>query len=453
MGKPLTKIEDIINELIKLQTIPVPYRDEGGGFSLPRIIDAGNGGSLTVNRRIDDTIAKVADELMKDASELKMSFTIKEWRASVRRAFGPELAAIDLKDDLTKNAEKVFTGIRLILDRQSSGYGKRELAFGCSLFSNENIRPFVIGHVRFEPRTDWLDRKCKDGGISKVVYRRIKKKWKGEHIRRRKSTPDYLCEKYVLDAVGGCAFVCSVSTNGLAPEAGREKALTVARCATASIALLWSNSSENLNGMNLLFDRRINQQITLSFIPGKVVQIGWQLSHPPHGPWMKGGEWEKEIGEHADYFRVVGEVLDYVISPTGSVLRPKLMNTLAQALLWFHEGCRETVTLVAIVKFSAALDALATGRKASGIRRLINARVGFLDNDPIYDGGPSLKQAIDQIYSDGRSRTIHGTNDKLGYDWIETGDLAEQFARICLLSCLDWAGKNASCDEPKQMSE
>jgi hypothetical protein len=72
---------------------------------------------------------------------------------------------------------------------------------------------------------------------------------------------------------------------------------------------------------------------------------------------------------------------------------------------------------MAIVKFSASMDALGGGHRAGGIRRVINARLAVKDSDTIRPGGPTMKATIDKIYSDGRSRTIHGTNEKLGHDW------------------------------------
>jgi hypothetical protein len=172
----------------------------------------------------------------------------------------------------------------------------------------------------------------------------------------------------------------------------------------------------------------------------------------PHGPWLKTGQWEQVFSERADHFSVVGDVLAYVLSPTGAVARRRMMNTLAQALLWFHEGCRETVTLMAIVKFSAALDALACGGKAGGIQRLMSARLGIPKSRAIRPDGPTLKHAIEKIYSDGRSRTIHGTNVKMGHDWTRTKSMAEEFARLCLLLCINWAANNPSSDDPSQLA-
>jgi hypothetical protein len=127
------------------------------------------------------------------------------------------------------------------------------------------------------------------------------------------------------------------------------------------------------------------------------------------------------------------------------------MNTLVQALLWFHEGCRETVSLMAIVKFSSSLDALASGGKARGIREVITARVGITDDKALWFEGPTMKQAVDEIYSEGRSRTVHGTNMKIGHDWTSTRSSAEQLARLCLIMCIDWAANNTSSNDPLEM--
>lgn len=288
MGKLLTKIGVIITELKRLQTVPHLYRDENDEFPLPRFIYAGKGGSITISKLIDDTIINVADQLMDICPNTKTSFTLTDWRASVRHAFGPALAAINLNNDLTENAEKVGQMVASSLNKQMSGYGIREYAFGCTLFSNKNICPFDIGPVRFELRNDWLIRKKQNGEVSNVTFRRVVKKWQGKCIGKRQPSRDYLHEKDILDSIGGCSFVCSVKTNNLSPDAAREKSLTAARLSTDAIALLWESPSRQLDGINLLFDRSLNKQIALQFIPGKRVLAGWKMSHLPHGPYDSG---------------------------------------------------------------------------------------------------------------------------------------------------------------------
>lgn len=105
-----------------------------------------------------------------------------------------------------------------------------------------------------------------------------------------------------------------------------------------------------------------------------------------------------------------------------------------------------------IVTFSATLDALACGGKSGGIKRLITAKLELQETTPIHPGGPTMNAAVDRIYCEGRSRTIHGTNTKLGHDWSGTKSLSEEFTRLCLRACVDWVAANPVSNYPKQLS-
>ncbi|MFC0806525.1 hypothetical protein ACFHWW_13755 [Ensifer sp. P24N7] len=445
------RIQVIIEDLTELQEHPQRLRNGDDDFPFPRVIDAGNGGSLYVSGKIDDYIAKVADELLSLDTSLKPRFTTAEWRAMVRKSFGPALAQIDLDDDISENTTQVFAKVQERLKRDVNHHGIREYAFGCTLFGNSDVKPFSIGPVKFEDRETWLHRKTQERDISAVTRRRVIQSWNGKHLKKRRPSRSSIDETDVLQAFSESSFVSSILTEGLGSEAGRDKALTAARLAITGIALLWQTPSKALHGMNLLYDRGPRRQKTMSFIPGKAVLSGSSWSHMPHGPRLKSGEWEQKLQERQDHFQIIGEVLEYVVSPSGDVARPRVMNTLVQALLWFHEGCRETVALMAIVKFSSVLDALASGGKARGIREVITARVGIKDDQALWADGPTMKHAVDEIYSEGRSRTVHGTNMKIGHDWTSTRSIAEQLARLCLIMCIDWAAEATSSDDPLRL--
>lgn len=97
---------------------------------------------------------------------------------------------------------------------------------------------------------------------------------------------------------------------------------------------------------------------------------------------------------------MVGQAITYYLSPDGKVARPALMNTFAQAL-WFHEGSRDEVDLMAVVKFSACLDALASGGKSNRIRSLVRARLGMQDDKSIRKDGPTMHEAVEEVYNSG----------------------------------------------------
>lgn len=86
--------------------------------------------------------------------------------------------------------------------------------------------------------------------------------------------------------------------------------------------------------------------------------------------------------------------------------------------------------------------------KAGGIKRMITARLGVKPSDKLWEDGTTMEKGVKEIYSDGRSRTIHGTNDQLGHDWSSLRAGAEGLARLCLIVCMEWASHHAEQDDP-----
>ncbi|MDX8540090.1 hypothetical protein RFM23_20940 [Mesorhizobium abyssinicae] len=441
-------LRELIEELIKTQT-PGSFPEKVDGVTvMSGFISTGQGGSLMLSRPMEQLISQIAQILRQNAPTVFLSHTEKEWLQLVRGAFGPPLALIDLTDDLGSNADQVLAAVRQTLSESTVKGSTCEYAFGCTLFASKAVEAFAIGPVRFEARLEWLARKLGEGAVTAIMARRLRRRWAGQKNRKRKHLVDGMRETDIVDAVGSCDYICSVMTGGLASQAGEMKSRTAARLALTAIAIWWEVPSRALDGMNLLVDRTVRIQRSLAFVPGKITLSGGTLLGRPHGPPISPKEWADLLARVGDELKVVGELIEFYLSPTGAVGRPKLMNALAQALLWFHEGCREQVDLMAIVKFAATLDALASGGESSGILKLIQARLGPKPSDPIRANGQTAKQGVEEIYSKGRSRTMHGTNENLGHDWTSTRGFSEVIARYCLISCLGWAATNAS-DDPK----
>jgi hypothetical protein len=461
-------VVEIISELSRIQKLPQPYKDEDDDFPLPRLIGVGNGQFISVSRKIDQIIADAA-RTMRDSSSLKSQFTADDYRNLVRRAFGCALAEIDLDADPTHNAQCVLEEVKENVSNEIDrimNIGGQEYAFGCTLFSFEDFNPFDIGPVRFEPREIWLDRKASegrwarvapngrierfdhriaDGPISGIAKRRITRAWRGENLRARKRSADSCYEQDVIEATGDCPYICSVKVPGLGGKAGQDKALLAARLALTTISLIWRNSSDALNGLNLLFDREMRGQSLLSFTSDGLILGGRMRSNKPHAPWINREDLERHFQEFSGEFTVAGEAIEWLLNPTGSHGRPELMNIIAQAMLWFHEGCREITDLKAIVSFASCMDVLASGGGRKSIRELIHARLGIDECARIHHDGYTVKDVVDQIYDDARNRFLHGPwrngenvwGDKLAHDCSEMRGLAEWLARMCLVCCME----------------
>lgn len=446
--RQLTK--ELIAELVRTQSPNFFPEEVDGEKVMFGFVAAGAGRSLNLSIAMERLIVTIAMTLKQNDASLALSHRDQEWTQLVRRAFGPALAAIDLADDPEVNADSVLVAVRESL-RDSVQVHEQEHAFGCTLFGSE-VAEFSIGPVRFEARQDWLDRKLQDGGIARLTGERVRKAWSRQRPRKRKNVFEQLREENILEAIGKCRYVCTVSTSGLAPEAGKIKAQMGARLALTAVSLLWETPSVTLDGFNLLIDRSVRHQRSLVFVPGKEMLGGSSLQGRPEGPRMDPNRWSDLLTKYSRIFSTAGEAITYYLSPTGQVARPKLMNSLVQAMIWFHEACREQVDLMAIVNFAAALDAMASGKESAGILNLLQARLGVARDDKFLPNGETTKQVVEQIYGRGRSRAIHGTNDRIGHDWTSTRRVSEMVSRETLLACLDWAGTNPS-DDPKLLSK
>lgn len=445
-------LKDIIGSIIaELKAIQAAEDFPGPNHGFPGLIDAGDRGSLLVNENIERSITELSKLLLKNDTAATRQFSNAEWRALVRKSLGPPLPSIDLDDPLA--VDTVRKEVRKALDQARSKNGDREHAVGCTLFeSTDDIQPIRIGPVVIEARHQWLDRMVAEQKIGKVMAKRIRRKWAGGKLAKRKKAVDQIREKDVLTIVGACPFVCSVKTTGLPPESGKQKAITASRMALAVVALAWDKPSSALDGFRLLIDQNLRQLRVLTFEPGKVTLAGSKLSHLPSGYTFKSGEWQVQAGRLAPLFAAAGEVLDFVTHATGRVSRPALNNVLMQAVLWFHEACREAIDAMAVVKFVAVLDGLACGNGEPEIRALLTARVGWGDDDNIYKSGElKMKHAVARLYGEGRSRTVHGTSERLSQDWSDMRGLAETLSRLALLRCLHWFKENSSEDDPAQL--
>lgn len=432
-------IEDILVALHAIQGKPTSALTTGDSFRLPRLIPAGNGGTIEITKVIDDLITLLARELKMKRPTLTRSIKDSEWRNWVRTTIGPLLAGASLRASAAKQASPLLKKLDDTLNGIVANLNPLEYAFGATLFSNFDITPFPIGPAIFEPRLTWLDRKAADGDVSPVSQRRIKRIWGGSRVGPRKNGRDKLREGDILKAIGSCGYVCTVKlSSAFAIEAGLETALTAARLALTCAALTFETPSETLRGFNLNYDGPIHTQSALMFAPGKIILSGSRLSRRPAGPFIRAKDWQAELTRMADAFTTCGEVLNNLVDPARSTSRPELLEALLQALMWFEKGCREVGDLMATVGFAASLDALGKGTKTNGILTVLEARLGIKRTDTINPQGPTFQSVLETIYGEGRSRTIHGTSQKIGYDWASTRGTAEQLSRYALLACLDY---------------
>ncbi|CAM3580629.1 hypothetical protein [Thalassospira profundimaris] len=459
------KFKEIVEEFYRIRKLKKPYIEVYDNFPIPRQLQTdGRDDQINISKKIDQLIEDIACE-MQINSPIKNQFSKKDFRTLVRETFGPALHSINLDDDIIASAKAVQTEVETrILDKLDikSNHDRAEYTLGCRLFTYNDFFPFQIGPVRFEPRSLWLNRKASDGNISNITKRRIVRIWDGFEVRKRKRSRDNYSEQEVLKTIGECPYVCSVKIPMSGPEKGEKDALLAARLALTSLALAWPTASSALSGLNLHFDQNIYNRYILSFFSDGSIQYHGEKSSSRHAPFVSREDLETRFKEYAAIFKTTGEAIDWVVSPIESPLRPKFSNITAQALLWFHDGCREIFDLKAIVCFAACLDILACGSYQKGIHELIHARLGWNKNTTVTRDDLTVKDIVEKIYSHGRNRFSHGPLDQKGEkvwdtelaeDWSDTRQIAEWLARRCLISCMDWMANHPNCDVPRKLRQ
>lgn len=422
----------VIQELTLMQSDE--FRGRRLREGIPGLIAVNDEGGIVTSREIDAAIEQIGDWTRQQNPKFKGTHTVAEWRSAVRRAFGPALSTLDLDHDLEENTKALRAIIENGIRTDPIGVFCNEFVVGCQIFSRPLKSAFNIGPVLFEPPTVWLARKHSDHIISATIFRRMQKHLNGNQVRARKPSHDSITERAVMDVIGKAKVVCTVQTEGLGAAAAEQRGLSAARMALMSIALLWARPSRALEGMHLDCDAGPRKAILLVSRPNEPPRGSWRRIGLPIGTYMDPDQWEQHRSDNADYFDLTGRLANCWSSGGAYESANTLIQALAQAVFFFWEACRDENHLMSIVKFTAALEALAGGREAA-IIDLLEVRLGVRRDEDIYPG-TSLEQLVAQIYKHARSRTLHGNNPDIAYDWSDIRTRTEQLTRTCLMQCI-----------------
>ena len=442
-------LASILDKLGNLPSGPFWVRDVlDGKYPFPISLHVGDGQEIYITPEINRMLALFSKAVMDVFFESQKSeFTDSEWNQMVKRAFGPTLVNRREENCHKEDAAAILTAVRKTVEDWLREIQPREYAFGCHLSKIPDLEPLSIGTVRFEPRRAWLARMHGSGCVSDIMRSRIERVWEGRHLRKRRPSEDASRESAILGTIGESHFVCSIAVGPMGAEAGLQKALIAARLATTTLALAWVRPSSTLDFMTLTYDRQPHLRWYVGSSTGGRFGWGSSWSYLPGGERsLEAEDWGSLRSDLGKLFDSAGEAVRYVTHGPNEVSRPEMTKAFFQALLWFHEGCREDVDSMAIVKFCSSMEALARGKKSRGILDLMKARLRVRDED-------KLRKDLKRLYETGRSQTVHGTNYRLGHDWSDSRSLSEELARICLISCLQWAAEHQQANDPRLLSQ
>ena len=442
----LTSFERILTELAELQK---PGAFEGLPKSFPSLLATGTDGSILVNANIDREIRVVADWLLEHRPSAKKQHTLKEWRTAVRNAVGPSLLRIDLDTPVADQARELKKHVVAALDGAPRTIQSLLTSMGCSLLAEPLGAPLAIGPVLFESKTEWLARAERIGQVNGRMRKRLERSFSGHRLVKSRNARQRWVERAFLDVLLRPQLVCTVETQQLAFDLSQSRAIIGARLGQAAIALLWRRPSSALEQFHLSVDPGPRQIQTVAHVPGREYLGGGRNVGCLTGPRLPKDEWDAMIKDARGLLDMAGRMIECWTSAAAYESASPILRNMAQALLFFSEACRDENDLMAIVKFTAVLEALAQG-KSAGITKLAKARLGIKDGQKIV-GDMNLDEVVEWIYSKGRSRTLHGTNPEILHDWSDARAVAESLTRHCLVACMEWLGENPTATEPKKL--
>ena len=450
----MTSISNILTDVFtELKAIEGGQQKVISESLIPTLVDTNAGYSIKLSDNAVKLLARCAKQLRDSNQNFKNAYADTEFQSHYQKVFASVIPSIDLSGNPTENANIAKSKINDVLNENVARLENREFLFACTLFSSDDINPFNFGAVKFEHRNDWLQRKFNEGHISKVSKARIERFWVGKKLKKRTFSIDQDKETLILDTIGSARYVCSVTTKKLSKKYAEKRAVIAAQIAISAIMLFWNKPAARSGDIYLHYDLFPQKRSVISFDKNGGQHSGyWQRVRHPIGSSMTSKEITERISKMKYFFSMVGEVVDFSLHPTGDISRKKILNTLAQALNWFYEGCTHTKPQISTTMYAACLDTLANGKYADGIKQLLKARLSW-EEETIISKQMGLRcgEAVNQIYTKCRNKAIHGDLDKFGEDWTYVCGVAEEICRHTLMHCIDYLEDHPNVEDPEDL--
>ncbi|QAX29200.1 hypothetical protein [Leisingera sp. NJS204] len=479
---PDTKERELVSEVLaEVNRVSNSKRSKG----FPTILWLGDGNGIYSSKKVSNHIRSYCRSKLNTTPALKSQFTDKDFHEIVEHAFANAITASNIADSSPENAGTVLGDIELRIANALevvAGRDGLEYCFGCTLVREEDVPPFEIGPVTFEPRSLWLERKASEarsvrvcggrvenlnsgnfpGQISQVTKRRILNTWSGKAVRKRKRSRCSFDEEDIIKAIGACPYVCTVKLPGVGGNSGQAKALFAARIALTSISLMWQKPSKALEGLNLLYDRENRTKVPLRVASNGLILGGRESTCTPYATRINDIDFRSVFKDFQQEHLATGDAIRWWIAPDNGCANPRILSVLSQALFWFHEACREESDLKAIMGFASCIEVLSDGGTRAERYQLIEMRAGYHRDLELLNDGTTVEDLVKRIFEAARNRLLHGPTAKNGasswnaefvHDWSSIRSHAEFLSRACLLGCLEWASNNPSNDVPKSLRE
>jgi len=212
----MTNIHELYQEtLSEILRISDPEESKKDGPFFPGLIAVNSDGGIITNEKIEKNIIKIADFTQQNMSSTKSQYSNKEWRALVRKAFGPFMLELDSEKSVSDSAKLLKKFVEGYVQKNPTVLPVKFHTFGCTLFDKEIVSPIKIGPVVFETKHSWIMNSMSEGKIKKETGEKILNHFKNGHFDEPINNIDSIQEKAIFDVLVQSQLSCTVETRNL----------------------------------------------------------------------------------------------------------------------------------------------------------------------------------------------------------------------------------------------
>jgi hypothetical protein len=411
------------------------WRNRNPQHPIPAMIPtADRRGSVPITPKGYDGLNAWIRMLFDSDAKLKRILTFDEWRSFVISSI---LRFVQATSDHFENTNE---RVRL---KQAPGLFERHLRKQLKTAAI-NLHGATIVH--FFPAVfagEPLTKSLKLGPVTFVPPHRI-----GTEINRLYRSRSKLALRARDEAVknmsewtGRVTCFIRVEVSGLGGDRSKQWARAAARLSLTAILL--PLGSQAVKDASLLDEAgKLRARRGMSFRTDKITLPGFSMEWPK---LRRGNVIVRNGGaKYSQYKKALANMLSLYVNTDSSSSGPwkckRLSDLWLSAMHWFQRGMTAELDFEAIVYFGTTLDVLAGGGKNAGILNVVTTIYGAQPGDVLFQGqhAVTIKQFVDQLYDDGRSRLSHGTREGLRGDFT----LLRNRAQSCVCSVIHGYGLN-----------
>jgi hypothetical protein len=326
--------------------------------------------------------------------------------------------------------------------------------FPVRAFEQKGLRSIVVGPVVFERPISWLNHTEKISGSPAPWRANVIKRWRPKKSERKdpnlltaapSSALSLLEQKAedIIKFIGAAEWVARVLIEDRTANRSLKCAESAVTVALDSLALgLPRSAGRNLRGPG--DDLQVRMLRSLSQYNGQELSQGLSIDLPRVGGTP--GYQSIYLKETKHLRKAVGLALHAHIKVSSTDKGAELKRRWVEAMFWFGQSRREDNDFIALVKIGVALDVLTEGGMSGGIIKLLCQLSGWTPEKSITSDNKTVRQIVELIYNEGRSRIAHGTRLSLQIDLpisVEVADnVAKQIMTVYVLCLAKYGGKD-----------